>query len=137
VLARSPGQEEPPPKVIPKGFDELGRPLDEGKSGLLLEESSFDDVIPMMEVEPASMPAAARIIPSGFDAKGHPLDEPMATLAATEGSEETRRRLAAASSAAMGIMAPAKRSKGQFTQFLIREGIMPSRISCRLFRKVT
>ncbi len=136
MLARSPGQEEPPPKVIPKGFDELGRPLDEGKSGLL-EDSSFDDVIPLMEVEPASMSAAARIIPSGFDAKGHPLDEPMATLAATEGSEEMRRRLAAASSAAMGIMAPAKRSKGQFTPFVIREGIMPSRMSCRLFRKVT
>ncbi len=59
-----------------------------------------------------------RIIPSGFDAAGHPLEEPLMTAGAAVGltaSEEAARRLAA-SAAAMGIMAPAKRSKGQFFQ---------------------
>jgi hypothetical protein len=58
-----------------------------------------------------------RIIPSGFDAEGHPLEEPLMTAAAVglTASEEAARRLAA-SAAAMGIMAPAKRSKGQFLQ---------------------
>ncbi len=96
--------EGPPAKVIPKGFDELGRPLD--------DDGQSSDVILMDD--DAAAEGEERIIPSGFDAEGHPLEEPLMTAAAVglTASEEAARRLAA-SAAAMGIMAPAKRSKGQ------------------------
>jgi hypothetical protein len=95
--------EGPPAKVIPKGFDELGRPLD--------DDGQSSDVILMDDDDAAA--GEERIIPSGFDAAGHPLEEPLMTVAAVglTASEEAARRLAA-SAAAMGIMAPAKRSKG-------------------------
>jgi hypothetical protein len=96
--------EGPPAKVIPKGFDELGRPLDDDQSREVI----------LMDDDAAE--GEERIVPSGFDAEGHPLEEPLMTAAAAVGltvSEEAARRLAA-SAAAMGIMAPAKRSKGQF-----------------------
>ncbi len=103
---RSPVPEGPPAKVIPKGFDELGRPLD--------DDGQSSDVI-LMDDDAAE--GEERIVPSGFDAEGHPLEEPLMTAAAVglTASEEAARRLAA-SAAAMGIMAPAKRSKGQFLQ---------------------
>jgi hypothetical protein len=65
----------------------------------------------MSQDDDDDMESATRNIPRGFDAEGHPLDEPKMSIAQLTPSEEAARRLAA-SSAAMDIMAPAKRSKG-------------------------